>query len=293
VELAIGAGADALPTTGLGEPDESAATLDIATQGVSGVAERPFGLAPLLMLGLLMLLSTGQISRQRWVLGGIAVLVIAVVAGALILVGGGDDDTDDGVTPEVVLPPGVTPTAGATLDRAPTLTPLATGGPLESPVAPTPIDAPPTLRPSPTPYVAPTPSGDRVIEIPKLNFTAPIPIVELPYVEEEWDVSQLGHNVGWLEKTTWMAPTWGNTVLVAHVQLAADDPGPFKNLEDLEVGDEIFVFEGTRRFSFRVVEKTTVNATAVEVTHPRLTPCSPCSPVPTGILHAAFMLTDS
>ncbi|KAB2860711.1 MAG: isopeptide-forming domain-containing fimbrial protein, partial [Anaerolineae bacterium] len=151
VELPIGADAEALPTTGQGEPES--VDLDIATQGVAGVASRPFGVAPLLMLGLLALLSTGQINRQRWLLGGLAVLIIATIAGALVLVGSGDEKDDTTGTPQVVLPPGVTPTASPTLDRAPTLTPLATEESLESPVAPTPLDAPPTLRPSPTPYI--------------------------------------------------------------------------------------------------------------------------------------------
>ncbi|MBI5931028.1 MAG: DUF11 domain-containing protein [Chloroflexi bacterium] len=270
VELPIGAGADALPTTGQGEPDST--DLNIATQGVAGVAGRPFGVAPLLMFGLLALLSTGQINRQRWLLGGLAVLIIAIIAGALVLVGSGDNKTDTKGTPQVVLPPGITATASPTLDRAPTLTPLPTGGPLESPVAPTALSAPPTLRPSPTPYIPPTPSGDRLIDIPKLNFTNPVPIVELPYSDSAWDVSNLGHSVGWLEKTTWMAPTWGNTVLVAHVQLANDDPGPFKHLNELEVGDDIFVYDGPYKYAFRVTEITEVNATAVEVTHPSVDP---------------------
>ncbi|MCQ3932697.1 MAG: hypothetical protein DPW16_19790 [Chloroflexi bacterium] len=270
VELPIGADAEALPTTGQGEPES--ADLDIATQGVAGVASRPFGVAPLLMLGLLALLSTGQINRQRWLLGGLAVLIIAIIAGALVLVGSGDEQDDTTGTPQVVLPPGVTPTASPTLDRAPTLTPLATGESLESPVAPTPLDAPPTLRPSPTPYIPPTPSGDRRLDIPKLNFTDPVPIVELPYSDAAWDVSNLGHSVGWLEKTTWMAPTWGNTVLVAHVQLANDDPGPFKRLNELEVGDDIYVYDGPYKYAFRVTEITTVNATAIEVTHPTVDP---------------------
>ncbi len=270
VELPIGADAEALPTTGQGEPDS--ADLNMATQGVAGVASRPFGVAPLLMLGLLALLSTGQINRQRWLLGGLAVLIIAIIASALVLVGSGDEQDDPTGTAQVVLPPGVTATASPTLDRAPTLTPLPTGEPLESPVAPTPLNAPPTLRPSATPYIPPTPSGDRRIDIPKLNFTDPIPIVELAYADAAWDVSNLGHSVGWLEKTTWMAPTWGNTVLVAHVQLSNDDPGPFKRLDELEVGDDIFVYDGPYKYAFRVTEVVTVNATAIEVTHPTVDP---------------------
>jgi hypothetical protein len=77
------------------------------------------------------------------------------------------------------------------------------------------------VPPTPTPYILPTPAGVRLLMIPKLadQFQVPIPIVDLPLVNRQWDVSGLGYYVGWLQGTTWMDAQWGNTVLAAHVQL--------------------------------------------------------------------------
>ncbi len=86
--------------------------------------------------------------------------------------------------------------------------------------------------PTPSPYIVPTPAGVRYLLIPKLaaQFEVPMPIVDVPIVDRQWDVSGLGYYVGWLEGTTWMDPGWGNTVLAAHVQLGTNNPGPFWGL---------------------------------------------------------------
>lgn len=141
------------------------------------------------------------------------------------------------------------------------------------PVAPPPtLPFAPTLRPSPTPYIAPTPSGPRLIDIPKLGFSRPIPIVGVPLTENSWDVSQLGHNVGWLDKTTWLEPSWGNTVLVGHVQLDDNNPGPFYFLGDLVVGDEIVILEGDQQHVFEIVDIDTVPPNDIQVTYPSVKP---------------------
>ncbi|MBN2302877.1 MAG: sortase, partial [Anaerolineae bacterium] len=127
-----------------------------------------------------------------------------------------------------------------------------------------------TFPPTPTPYVVPTPAGPRALLIPKLadQFAAPIPIVDLPIVDRQWEISGLGYYVGWLEGTTWMDSHWGNTVLAAHVQLGARTPGPFWALNQLVPGDEIIVIEGDIERRFAVQSITKVDPSDWTVTAP-------------------------
>jgi sortase A len=124
--------------------------------------------------------------------------------------------------------------------------------------------------PTPTPYVMPTSAGTRYLMIPKLSdqFEVPVPIVELPIVDRQWDVGGLGFYVGWLEGTTWMDPQWGNTVLAAHVQLGFHNPGPFWGLGTLGPGDEIVVYEGEIERRFVVQSIHTVDPDDWTVTAP-------------------------
>ena len=283
VEIGVGTDAAILPTTGFGEPSDveaqgipqkqlplpEEASNEPVAQGIPGTA----GIIPLLGMGLVML-STTQVNRQRWVIGGAAVAIVGVMALGLLFLGNDDDDDEDGAADA----PTLTPTLEAegqptpTLVRRGTAEATATLPPFDTPQPPENLPFPPTIRPSPTPYILPTASGPRRLEIPKLNLSRPVPIVELPQVDNTWDVSQLGHNVGWLEHTTWLDPTWGNTVIVGHVQLDSEDPGPFYHLGSLAPGDEIVIWEGDDRFVYEVSETEVVHSTAVQITHPTSDP---------------------
>lgn len=253
---AFGSGDGTLPTTGYQTP---------ATQGLSGVPG-------VLGIGLLLMLAGLSTNRKRWLIGGGAatILLVAIIGAVLLLSDDESKKKDD--EPQAVATETVDPTARPTLARRPTLTPMPTATDA-GPVAPPPtLPFAPTLRPSPTPYIAPTPSGPRLIDIPKLGFSRPIPIVGVPLTENSWDVSQLGHNVGWLDKTTWLEPSWGNTVLVGHVQLDDNNPGPFYFLGDLVVGDEIVILEGDQQHVFEIVDIDTVPPNDIQVTYPSVKP---------------------
>jgi len=114
----------------------------------------------------------------------------------------------------------------------------------------------------------PTPAGPRRLDIPSLNYAIPLPIVELPQINGEWDVTNLGHNIGWLDNTTWQDPAWDNTVLAGHVQLSDTDPGPFNQLDRLVPGDEIRILEGDTITIYEVSEVFEVGPTDNSVTHP-------------------------
>ena len=65
-----------------------------------------------------------------------------------------------------------------------------------------------------------------------------IPVVGVPQSGENWDVTWLGNNAGWLNGTAY--PTWnGNSALTGHVWDADNKPGPFASLRKLKYGDQI------------------------------------------------------
>lgn len=215
----------------------------LPSTGVQGSSGLPGGV---LGIALVLLLLSVQVSRRRMWIATVFVVAILVIAvgGVLLLTLGGDDDTKE---PTDKVEATDVPPADQTPEASP---PVGPGVMLEFP-------------PTATPYVLPTPAGPRTLLIPKLadQFPSPIPIVELPIVNRQWDISGLGFYVGWLEGTTWMDPQWGNTVLAAHVQLGARNPGPFWALDQLQPGDEIIVYEGSveRRFTVRSTTKVDPN----------------------------------
>jgi LPXTG-site transpeptidase (sortase) family protein len=93
------------------------------------------------------------------------------------------------------------------------------------------------------------------LEIPSLNLN--LPIVGVPHSNNDWDVSWLGNNAGWLNGTAF--PTWaGNSVITGHVWNADNTPGVFLNLKDLKYGDQIKVHAFGQVYVYEVHESRTV-----------------------------------
>lgn len=89
------------------------------------------------------------------------------------------------------------------------------------------------------------------LRIPKLGLN--MPILGVPFVSSEWDVSWLGKNAGWLENSSF--PTWpGNSVLTGHVWNADNRPGVFARLNDLRYGDKIEVRIANQIYTYEVTE---------------------------------------
>ena len=88
-----------------------------------------------------------------------------------------------------------------------------------------------------------------------LGMETPIPIVHVYYedgsVENGWDLSTLGNYVGELEGGTYL-PYAGNSALTGHYY----SMGVFKNLEGLNMGDEVIVYgnDGVK-YIYKVVQK--------------------------------------
>jgi LPXTG-site transpeptidase (sortase) family protein len=87
------------------------------------------------------------------------------------------------------------------------------------------------------------------LEIPSLGIRTSI--VGVPLVDQEWDVSWLSTQTGWLEGSAFPSHT-GNSILTAHVYLPSGLPGPFVNLEQLSWDDRIIVHAYGQRFIYQV-----------------------------------------
>jgi LPXTG-site transpeptidase (sortase) family protein len=78
-----------------------------------------------------------------------------------------------------------------------------------------------------------------------------IPIVGVPEVDGEWDVTWLGNHAGYLEGTAF--PTWvGNSGITAHVWDANNNPGPFAELKKLQHGDEVRIHAWGMIYTYEV-----------------------------------------
>jgi LPXTG-site transpeptidase (sortase) family protein len=89
------------------------------------------------------------------------------------------------------------------------------------------------------------------LEIPKLHVD--IPVVGVPVQGDDWDLTWLGNQAGWLDGTAFPARS-GNSALTGHVYLPNGKPGPFVNLSTLVWGDPVVVHIGGERYTFQVRE---------------------------------------
>ncbi|MBL8050287.1 MAG: sortase, partial [Anaerolineales bacterium] len=94
------------------------------------------------------------------------------------------------------------------------------------------------------------------LEIPSLGVK--MPIVGVPLVDEDWDVSWLWNQAGWLEGTAF--PGWlGNSGLTSHVTLPNGQEGPFAKLGNLKWGDRIIVHAYGTAYIYEVRKNSTIS----------------------------------
>ncbi|HMZ08554.1 MAG TPA: sortase, partial [Anaerolineales bacterium] len=94
------------------------------------------------------------------------------------------------------------------------------------------------------------------LEIPRLGVE--MPIVGVPLVDGDWDVSWLAHQAGWLNGTAF--PGWlGNSVLTGHVTLPNGKAGPFSALGELKWGDRIIIHAYGSIYVYEVRQNRTIS----------------------------------
>ncbi|MBK8780376.1 MAG: sortase [Anaerolineales bacterium] len=100
------------------------------------------------------------------------------------------------------------------------------------------------------------------MEIPSLGIK--MPIVGIPLVDGDWDLTWLAQEAGWLNGTAF--PGWeGNSGLTGHVTLPNGKPGPFANLGSLNWGDRIIVHANGEVYTYEVRENRTIKPYSTSV----------------------------
>jgi LPXTG-site transpeptidase (sortase) family protein len=100
------------------------------------------------------------------------------------------------------------------------------------------------------------------IVIPILGVDTVVKYV--PFDGLTWLIAGLRQEVAWLGDTSW--PGLGsNTVLAGHVILNNGGHGPFRYLEDLSQGDEIYLYTQKNVYTYRVMELSQVEDTDTAV----------------------------
>ena len=99
------------------------------------------------------------------------------------------------------------------------------------------------------------------IKIPAIGVDAPV--ITLRRTRASWSVARLtSKNAGHLQGTR-LPGEGGNIVIAAHVETYALRPGPFKRLDELQVGAEILVTYGDEAYHYVVHERYHVRPTEI------------------------------
>jgi sortase A len=112
----------------------------------------------------------------------------------------------------------------------------------------------------------------RRLVIPALELDTKV--VEAPFVDRTWDISELGGKIAWLAGTAWPSQA-GNTALAGHITARGIGEGPFRYLHRLKTGDEVRIYTAAYAYIYRVREQVVVKIEDVHVLapteHPQLT----------------------
>jgi LPXTG-site transpeptidase (sortase) family protein len=115
-------------------------------------------------------------------------------------------------------------------------------------------------------------SAAQRLRIPYLKVDAQV--VPVPFDGRTWDVNEIAAEVAWLGGTS-QPGLGGNTVLAGHITAREIGNGPFRYLNRLSPGEEIFVYTDQKIYLYRVREFRIVEARDGAVTaatdNPQLT----------------------
>lgn len=100
--------------------------------------------------------------------------------------------------------------------------------------------------------------------IPALRLYKPIEFI--PLIDKNYDLTELGYGVGFLEGTSWEDSTWGRTVLVGHT------PGGFSTLDKLQNDAILYILTNNFILIYQVNGAYLTTPDDVDVLAPTNTP---------------------
>ncbi len=103
---------------------------------------------------------------------------------------------------------------------------------------------------------------DLMIEIPRLGIK--LNIVGAPFGKDNWDLTWLSNNAGWLEGSAFPTHS-GNSAITAHSYLSDGTAGPFAKLNTLRYGDQIIVTLAGSKYIYEVRQNLRVKPNTTSV----------------------------
>lgn len=125
---------------------------------------------------------------------------------------------------------------------------------------------------APAPPPIPTPAADASalngmkLVIPRLGIETSL--IDARIVGHDWDISQLTTEVAHLQGTAYPGQP-GNAALAGHITIPGSGWGPFRELESMQLGDEVAVrTRDSQVFTYRVSQVSKVDPNDVQVALP-------------------------
>lgn len=120
-----------------------------------------------------------------------------------------------------------------------------------------------------TPAEAFAPTGAH-LSIPSISVNAPIVTLGIrafPNGNVTWDTTDITSEVGYLDGLSWFGQN-GNTAIGGHSELAGRVPAVFYQLDQVAIGDDIFVNVDGNQLHYRVTRTFTVNQSDLSILYP-------------------------
>jgi LPXTG-site transpeptidase (sortase) family protein len=124
----------------------------------------------------------------------------------------------------------------------------------------------PTIQNTPGPNDQPRDKSPVTqLSIPVLGINAVVKYV--PYDGITWLIAGLQQEIAWMGNTSWPG-LGGNTAMAGHVTLRDGSDGPFRYLDQLKAGDQIFIYTGENMYTYKVRDILSVDPSDMDVVKP-------------------------
>jgi LPXTG-site transpeptidase (sortase) family protein len=146
----------------------------------------------------------------------------------------------------------------------------------EAPIVPWPDELetlPDYPIPTPTVVLTPDAQGELPDASPATRLIIPAISVDnivkyVPYDGQSWMIAGLRQEIAWMGDTSWPG-LGGNTGLAGHVTLRDGSDGPFRNLSQVQVGDEVIVYTEEKVYTYKISWISVVDEDALDVIQPQ------------------------
>ncbi len=129
--------------------------------------------------------------------------------------------------------------------------------------------------PTPTVVLTPDAQGELPDASPATRLIIPSISVDnivkyVPFDGQSWMIAGLRQEIAWMGDTSWPG-LGGNTGLAGHVTLRDGSDGPFRNLSQVQVGDEVILYSEEKVYTYNISWIDVVDEDSLDVIQPQST----------------------